>query len=156
MLQKQIDEPEADFVRFFFYATNPGARFTSHAKEQFTEFVKIAYQQVISERINDRLRSALRKEEEAAEKQEEEVPLSNKGGIVTTEDELEGFNIVRAIVCQAIHLSRIFHRDTKSYFGILIDDNNRKPICRLHFNSAQKSIGIIGTIELRSNTRSMM
>lgn len=34
-------------------------------------------------------------------------------------------------------------RDTKSYCGILLDDNNRKPICRLHFNTSQKYIGII-------------
>ena len=34
-------------------------------------------------------------------------------------------------------------RDTKSYCGILLDDNNRKPICRLHFNHAQKYLGVI-------------
>lgn len=33
-------------------------------------------------------------------------------------------------------------RDTKSYCGILFDDNNRKPICRLHFNMPQKSISL--------------
>ena len=81
-----------DFVRFFFNSTSPGSRFTAPAKEQFSEFVKKAYQQVISERVNDRLRSALRKEEEAAEKEEVEVQL-DKSGIVTTEEELEGFNI---------------------------------------------------------------
>jgi hypothetical protein len=31
-------------------------------------------------------------------------------------------------------------RDTQSYCGILLDDNNRKPICRLHFNTAKKYI----------------
>jgi hypothetical protein len=62
---------------------------------------------------------------------------------VTTEEELEGFQIVRAIMCQKVSPNRIVHRDTKSYFGILLDDNNRKPICRLHFNAAQKYIGII-------------
>jgi len=36
----------------------------------------------------------------------------------------------------------VAHRDTKSYFGILLDDNNRKPICRLHFNTGQKYIGL--------------
>lgn len=37
---------------------------------------------------------------------------------------------------------RIVARDTQSYFGILLDDNNRKPLCRLHFNTKQKYIGI--------------
>lgn len=36
--------------------------------------------------------------------------------------------------------NRIAYRDTISYFGILLDDNNRKPICRLHFNGAKKYI----------------
>ena len=34
-------------------------------------------------------------------------------------------------------------RDTKSYCGILLDDNNRKPISRFHFNYSQKYIGFI-------------
>jgi len=42
---------------------------------------------------------------------------------------------VRAIVASEVPLSRVTARDTKSYFGVLLDDNNRKPICRLHFKS---------------------
>jgi len=42
-----------------------------------------------------------------------------------------------------IDAERIVYRDTQSYFGILCDDNNRKPICRFHFNGKQKSIGIL-------------
>ena len=33
-------------------------------------------------------------------------------------------------------------RDTKSYCGVLLDDNNRKPICRLRFNFSQKYLGL--------------
>lgn len=33
-------------------------------------------------------------------------------------------------------------RDTISYMGILLDDNNRKPLARLHFNRSQKYLGI--------------
>ena len=39
-----------------------------------------------------------------------------------------------------IESSRITHRDTKSYFGILLDDNNRKPICRLHLDRSKKYV----------------
>ncbi len=31
-------------------------------------------------------------------------------------------------------------RDTQSYCGILLDDNNRRPIARLYFNTAKKTI----------------
>lgn len=37
---------------------------------------------------------------------------------------------------------RIPHRDTQSYMGILLDDNNRKPLARLYFNRSQKFLGI--------------
>jgi hypothetical protein len=39
---------------------------------------------------------------------------------------------------------RINMRDAKSYCPILLDDNNRKTICRLHFNNPERlRIGII-------------
>ena len=61
---------------------------------------------------------------------------------MTTHEEREGFYIVRAILRPVVDVERVAMRDTKSYCGILLDDNNRKPICRLHFNSQQKYIGV--------------
>lgn len=49
---------------------------------------------------------------------------------------------MKAIVRTVVDAKRIVHRDTQSYFGVLLDDNNRKPICRLHFNRSLKYIGI--------------
>ena len=34
-------------------------------------------------------------------------------------------------------------RDLKGWCAVLLDDNNRKPICRLRFNSQQKYLGLI-------------
>lgn len=62
--------------------------------------------------------------------------------IETTADELQGFYIVRAILSDHVDINRVADRDTLSYFGILLDDNNRKPVCRLHFNRSQKYIGL--------------
>lgn len=44
---------------------------------------------------------------------------------------------------QVIDVNRLAMRDTKSYCGILLDDNNRKPVCRLRFNRSQKYLGLI-------------
>ena len=33
-------------------------------------------------------------------------------------------------------------RDVRSYCGILLDDNNRQPICRLRFNTAIKYLSL--------------
>ena len=65
-------------------------------------------------------------------------------GINTTLDEMEAFYIVKAILAQKIPVNRIVHRDTKSYFGILLDDNNRKPICRLYLEGNKKSLVTFG------------
>jgi hypothetical protein len=61
---------------------------------------------------------------------------------VTTEDEREGFMIVRAIVRDLLKPNRIVMRDQKSYCGILVDDNNRKPLARLHFNRTVKYLSL--------------
>ena len=125
-------------------------------REQFSPLVSKAFQQFLSDKISDRLRSALQSENEPLEKKPEEeieepADLARKEGIVTTEEELEGYNIVRAIAAKVVSPVRIAHRDTKSYMGILLDDNNRKPICRLWFNTKQKYLGIIG--DSREETR---
>ena len=56
----------------------------------------------------------------------------------TSSEELEGFHIVRSIVRELVATRRIVMRDAQSYCAILLDDNNRKPICRLRFNNLQK------------------
>ncbi len=57
------------------------------------------------------------------------------GKIITTEEELQGFYIVKAILTGTIDLSRVVYRDVQSYFGILLDANNRKQVCRFYFNN---------------------
>jgi hypothetical protein len=146
VLALQFDNPSEEFVKFFFNVTNPGARFVPSAKEQFKKYVTKAFQQFIRESVSDRLRSALQQEDEQIDEHHEDNIEENEivkdSGIITTEEELEGFYIVRAIASQKVHPSRVAQRDTKSYFGVLLDDNNRKPICRLHFNTSQKYIGV--------------
>jgi len=62
--------------------------------------------------------------------------------INTSEEEHEGFHLVKAILRRSVDPKRVIMRDTQSYCGVLLDDNNRKPICRLHFNGKQKYIGL--------------
>jgi len=73
---------------------------------------------------------------------EEEVEEDGRREIRTTEDEIEAFFVVKSVLREVIDVKRVHMRDTKSYCGILLDDNNRKPICRLHFNWGQKYVGV--------------
>ena len=72
-----------------------------------------------------------------------DVAQASKPEIVTTEEELEGFYIVKSILREVFPAERVTYRDAVSYFAIFADDNNRRPICRLNFNRAQKKIGFI-------------
>jgi len=82
---------------------------------------------------------------ESVQQKDEIIELEETNKIETTEEELEAYRIVVAILRRKLHVERIVYRDTQSYFGILLDDNNRKPLCRLHFNAGKKYIGIFNS-----------
>lgn len=140
LISKEVQEPSTDFVKLLASRVYTG-RMTANIVEEFSEIVKKAFGQYISEKISDRLNSALSKEEEKQKEDQVEEEKSNSK-IDTTEEELEGYNIVLAILRRTLPKDRVVHRDTQSYFGILLDDNNRKPICRLHLNGGIKYISL--------------
>lgn len=136
---KQLNEPTDEFIRFF-ASTVYNGRLTEKVMLRFREITQKAINQYISEKVHDRLQNALVKESEQHDN--EIVEHEEESKIVTTEEELDGYRIVVAIVRRKVDISRIIYRDTQSYFGILLDDNNRKPICRLHLNSGKKYISL--------------
>ncbi len=144
LIIKEIAEPSDEFVKYFAKQVYP-SMITKPILEQFRDILKRAFQQYNSDYLNDRLKSVIKSEgiEEKniniEEKNEMPAP-ENDDRVVTTEEELQGFYIVKSILHGKIDLNRIYQRDTISYFGILLDDNNRKPICRLHFNSGKKYV----------------
>ncbi len=154
-LELQYEQPEEDFVRFFFQRANPNGRFTATAKEHFGKLVKHTLAQLVSDRVSDRLRSALQREDASVRKGEEPQPVASKPDaeeaveaeptsevIEATQEELDGFQIVRAIVCDLLPPERVSYRDSKSYCAIIVDGSNRKLLCRLHFNRSRKYIGL--------------
>lgn len=147
-LETELSNPSDAFVKFFISTTYNG-KATKQVVEQFTDLVKEASHQFIKEKIRARLNSALSSQETLETKpapvqnNEDVEKEPNDSGIITTEEEIEAFHIIKALLRDLVDVSRIAMRDTKSYCGILLDDNNRKPICRLHFNYSQKYIEII-------------
>lgn len=145
-LKNQLSKPDDDFVRFLGKSIYDGT-LTKSVVEQLRPAIQAALDEVIRERIQDRLNVAFRPEppqpESAPAKKEDEV--AEGGEIVTTNDELQAFMIVRAIGAKIVPLSRLTIRDAKSYCSVFVDDTNRKPVCRLFFNSPNKrSIVIFG------------
>jgi len=151
VLAAQFNQPDDDFVKLFATRVYDGT-ITQKVREQFAMLTRKATAQFLSDQVNDRLKSAIsgsnqpvivaQPKAEASTVDIAEVVADDKDKIVTTQEEIEGFNIIKAIVRSEVEAKRIVPRDTQSYFGILLDDNNRKPIARLHFNRAQKYLGI--------------
>jgi hypothetical protein len=140
LLQQELVNPSADFVKHFARQVYPSV-VTAKVLEQFTNLTKKSIQQHISELITERLKTALTKEDEKTKEQEAiqaERAKAEENKVVTTEEELEGFMIVKTILRQKINATRVTYRDAQSYFAILLDDNNRKTICRLYLNGSKK------------------
>jgi len=150
LLGQQLLAPSEEFVRFCTGGIGVN-RLTPSLKEQFTQLARKALGEFISERLSEKLKSALGasapnvsyETKVASEFVEAESKQDRDPKIQTTADELEAYYIVKAILRDVVDVRRITHRDQQSYFAILLDDNNRKPIVRLHFNSrAKRYIGL--------------
>lgn len=138
----ELKSPSDEFLRFFISRVYTG-KITAKVLTDFSELVKKSINHVISDMITERFKFAIDAEEASHTPEppaivETQAPIAEADKIVTTEEELEGFMIVKSICRQKVAINRIFHRDAQSYFTILLDDNNRKPICRLYFNSTSK------------------
>lgn len=148
LIQQEMTTPSDALVRHFARQVY-GGTLTAKMMEYFTNLLRKSYQHTFSDQITDRLKTALGQEEMAAPQSVSvDLPAASTTdekkapNIVTTQEELEGFYIVRAILRSTIDANRIVHRDAQSYFAILLDDNNRKPICRLHLNGSRKAITV--------------
>lgn len=141
LLSEWMASPPEEFVRLVSSDLLGNRRFTPALRDQFTTIAKRAFEQLVGERINERLKGAMTSDSlsvlpTASIVSPAESPAEPQ--IDTTPEEIEGFHIIRAIVRGVVSPSRVFMRDAQSYCAILLDDNNRKPICRLRFNNSEK------------------
>ena len=150
-LERQLNSPDEGLVRWLAREVYDG-RLTEGIQAEFAERTRKAFRSLINERVNEIIRRAAEFEqsddvavEPEAEDVEEDDPETAEGeGIVTTAEEIEGLDIVKAILEGTIDSDRVYMRDGKTYCAILLDDNNRRAICRFHFGKRKKVIGIVG------------
>ena len=156
ILNKEFANPSKEFVKYIIRPIYSG-QIKENVLDLFTPIVKKSIASIIKERIAEKLNLAIKTNDEPAPAQqetekpkEEELPegvvaIDKETGVTTTQEEIDAFLIVKAILRQVVDIHRVYYRDTLSYFGILLDDNNRKPICRMYFNA--KSAKYIATID---------
>lgn len=140
VIEREFASPSPDLVRFLCKQVYEGV-FTQKILEQFTVLLKRTISNYINATISERLKAAIKdndaptvelpaEEVTTAPVEETEAPK-----IVTTEEELQAFYIVKAILRGIIPVERVTYRDAQTYFAIFIDNNNRKTVCRLYLDS---------------------
>lgn len=149
-LEKEFAEPTEEFVRLIANRVHDG-RVTSAIKSTFKALITSSINALIRDKVTERLTSALQASNPTEEASDESHATLENDGVITTQDEIDGFNIIRAIGSRKLDPGRVTMRDAKSYCAVLLDDNNRKTIARLHFNSP--TARYLGTFSGKDETR---
>ncbi|SJZ38392.1 type I restriction endonuclease [Garciella nitratireducens] len=137
-LKEIFSNPSDDYVRFILGCGVYEGIKTQNVIDRFKPLVKKSITSYINDLVNEKIQIALKSEEEPETKvlnTEEDTEVNAKSDdhneIITTEDEIESFFIIKSILRNHIDISRVTYKDNKSYFGVLIDNKVTKWICRL-------------------------
>ena len=142
-IRAQLENPDDEFTKLIAKQIYEGS-LTKGVLEQLRPSIQASLDEVIRDRIRDKLNVAFRPEPIVIEADvPKSIPNVDSSDIVTTQDEIQAFMIVRAIAARVAPIDRVTMRDAKSYCSIFVDDNNRKPVCRLYFNGkSARHVGI--------------
>ncbi len=147
---QQLDSPSDEFTRLFLQGCYSGQK-NQTVIEKFRPILRKALNDAVSEMMNDKIKTALgggggsisvSSEGKPAEAtQPVEAPDSEEkrtSRIVTTEEELEAYFIVKTMLGDVVNIRDITYKDTESYINVLYKGNIRKWICRLRLTDTQK------------------
>jgi len=145
VFSNELATPSGEFVKFFASRVYEG-RLTEKVMVQFSEIFKKTVDQTFNDIVSDRLMNAINQTKQVATEIASEQPAIDvdESKITTTEEELNGYYIVKSIIRPKVNCERVFYRDSINYLSIILDDNNKKPICRLWLNGSKKKyIGLL-------------
>lgn len=145
----QLDNPSDEFVKFILNGVYEGVK-TKTIIDRFTPTVRNTLNMLINERVTDKLNDALNRSGDSKVKikggiiddAELKVEIKKKDAelIITTPEELESYAMIKVVSAGIIDSERIYYRDNRSYFNILVDDNNRRWVVRIYFSKVRNYI----------------
>lgn len=144
----QLKDPSDEFTKFILSNTYEGVK-TQNVVDKFKPIIKKTLNNYISELMNEKITTALKTEQtpsvetEAVIEKEEEA----KDKIITTDEELEAFGIIKGLLYEAVDPNSITYRDTGSYFAILFNGKVTKWICRIVLDEKRKQIFFPSVLE---------
>lgn len=147
---QDLQNPSDQLIKYFLSSVYSGQR-TQNAIDKFRPIVKQSLNQFISEMMNDKIKTALGAEEtkqlasETSDTAADTTQMStvkDTPKIVTTEEELEAYFIIKNLLKDVVPMEEITYKDNERYMAILHKNKTTRWICRLYFNSAKKFITI--------------
>lgn len=147
----QLETPSDDFTRLFLQSCYSGAK-TQNVIEKFRPILRKALNDFVSEMMNDKIKTALggsggsvsiAEQKQVADAPQDTAAFESDSdkrtpNIVTTEEELEAYFIIKNMLSSIVDHQDITYKDTESYINILYRANTRKWICRLKLTDSQK------------------
>ena len=149
IIKDEIDDPSEELVKFILGKGVYNRAKTQAVIEKYTPIVKNAFDYIIKEMLNKKIETAFANTEPVsttetqADNEETNINDEVESNIVTTEEELEAYYIVRAILSKYIDVERISYSDKESYFAIILDERITKWLCRIYIKKNKKSIAIV-------------
>lgn len=141
-LTEQLDKPSESFVKYILSEIYGGTK-TKMVVDKFTPLIAKGFTQLVGEKVNEKLSAALNTPVAVDVTPSVEVNDKNSdepSDIVTTPEELEAYTTVKLLLKNVVDPTRVFYRDNRSYFNILLDDNIRKWIVRIYINNRIKLV----------------
>ncbi|HHK7549863.1 TPA: endonuclease, partial [Streptococcus pneumoniae] len=147
-LTENITTPSDSFLRYLTSEIYEG-RVTQNILTTFSPIIVKGFNQFITERVNEKLSAALNTSVETkvttdipkVEAEAEEI-VEVTDEIITTPAELEVYTVVKMLARDVVSPERVFYRDNRSYFNVLVDDNIKKWVLRYRSNSKKSTIEI--------------
>lgn len=147
VFSQDLQNPSDDFVRYFLSAVYDGPK-TQIVIEKFRPLIKSSINQFITEMMNDKIKSALGADdipvndytEQVAIDDEKPSPQKESPRILTTEEELEAYFIIKNLFKDVVPINEITYKDNERYMAILHNNKSTRWICRLYFNGSKKHI----------------
>ena len=143
VIYDEINSPSEEFIKVIAKQVYDGI-LTKNMKDKFYVIIKKEFKNVINDEVEYKLNQALQNTKET----EEEEIISTSDDVITTDEEIEGFYIVKSILGEIVDINRLTFRDYKSYSVVLLDNNKYYPICRFYFNDNNRlKLGFFDSFE---------
>lgn len=142
VFKTEIENPSDDFVKLFARKLTD-KMMTAVVIDEFRGYIKKSFSEVLHDIATDKI-NALQSNLQIDITMDQDPIQEEKNQIITTDEELEGYYIVKSLLGDATDLENITFKDTVNYFTILYQGKVTKWLCRLYFNGKQKAIAFPG------------